>query len=119
MITLIIAVLILVAAIFLLRTYDYDLLGLIVIIFDSLFLFFHIVSLLLLTYDYELFVVKKESFQRTLSESRLNSRELESATILKEVVEWNKDLAERKYNNTTLFFDQYYDDRIMELEPIK
>ena len=80
---------------------------------------FHFAVLLFVKYDYEKFLNKRNAFQQTLIEARENGREIESAAILQNVAEWNIDLAEYQYDNTTWLLDQYIDDRIMSLKPIK
>jgi hypothetical protein len=106
--------------IYLSTTDKYDIIGVFVTVIIGFFtFFFHIPCLLLKEYDYNMFMVKRDAFESTLNETRESGRELEAAAILREVSEWNIELAERKYDNTTFFFDQYTDDRIMNIKPIK
>ena len=79
----------------------------------------HVVAILATSYNYNQLVVKRESFVLSLEESRKNGRELESASILREVVQFNQELASEKYNNKIWFLGQYIDDRIETLEPIR
>ena len=120
MITTIILLALLLLGIYILRnTYDYEVLGSIIVVIISLMLSFHIPSLFLKEYDYNMFIKKRNAFEQTLHDARENGNDLENATITKEILDWNVDLARRKYNNTTLLLNQYIDDRIMDLEPIK
>ncbi len=52
----------------------------------------------------------------TLKTSRENGRELEATAIIKDVAIWNQDLAEQKYYNSFFLLDNYFDDRIENLE---
>lgn len=90
-----------------------------IIVFAGTYLLFHTVFFSMKSYDYELFVEERSAFEETLKNSRENGCDLETATIVKEVSEWNVLLANCKYKNKTLFFDQYIDDRIETLNPIK
>lgn len=101
------------------KTYDYDFLGVIMCVVFGFVFVFHTIAWCLSSYEYGLFVEKRNAFEQTLKEARENGNEYETAAIVREVSEWNIDLAERKYDNKTLFFDQYIDDRIEDLEPIK
>lgn len=79
----------------------------------------HTISILTASYSYEMFVVKRDAFESTLNNARKNGNEYETAAIVKSVAEWNIYLAMAKYENKTLYFDQFIDDRIEGLEPIK
>ena len=82
-------------------------------------LFLHSLAYFTANYNYGLFVAERDAFEETLKEARENGSEYEIAAITKDVAEWNRALAELKYSNKTLFFDQYVDDGIELLEPIK
>ena len=71
------------------------------------------------SYEYEVFESQFNAFEQTLHEARKNGNELEAATMMRDVAEWNQQLAKYQYKNSTTFFDQYIDDRIETLEPIK
>ena len=98
---------------------DYEGLGILSLIFGGFFLLTHLLFYLHARYNYELFVEKRNAFEQTLNESRESSNKYENAAIVKEVAAWNQELAKSKYQNKTIFFDQYIDDRIESLEPIK
>ncbi len=83
------------------------------------YLIIHSIVWGLVSYEYGLFVEKRNSFEQTLKFARANGNKYESAAIVKEVAQWNIELAKYKYNNKTLFLDQYIDDRMESLEPIK
>tara|TARA_R110002124_G_C8568792_1_gene481146 strand:- start:66 stop:428 length:363 start_codon:yes stop_codon:yes gene_type:complete len=101
------------------KGWDYEVLGGIMTTIFGLWLIIHTISILTVSYEYEMFVVKREAFEKTLNDSRKNGNDFETAAIVKEVAEWNVKLAEYKYDNTTLYFDQFIDDRIDTLEPIE
>ena len=84
----------------------------------AIYLFTHLYFWLTSTIVYEQFRIKRQAFVYDLNNSRKNNRELESATILKDISQWNQDLASFKYQNTLWLIDDYIDDRIDTLEPI-
>lgn len=85
----------------------------------SVFFMFHVLFYHLQHLDYEMDRVKRETFQQTLNTSRELGNEYESATITKDVVEFNVSLARIKEKNTWRFIGQYIDDRYMNLKPIE
>ena len=101
------------------KTYDYDTLGGIMVLIFGIWLTIHTICILTVSYSYEMFVIKRQAFEKTLNDFRKNGNKYETAAIVKEVAEWNVKLAEYKYDNTTLYFDQFIDDRIETLEPIE
>lgn len=119
MITTIILIALLVLGIYLERKTDYVFLGFTMGLISGILLLFHIGAVSLVTYDYEMFVEKRNAFEQTLKDSRENGNDLERAAIMQNVSEWNVQLASQKYRNTTFLLDTYIDDRIMDLEPIK
>lgn len=70
-------------------------------------------------YNYNKLVIEKNTIEETLKFSRKNEINLESVGIVNEINRFNKKLNKLKYKNTTFWFDQYIDDRIMKLKPIK
>ena len=70
-------------------------------------------------YEFEKFVSKRNAFEETLNNARGNGRDLESAAIIKDVAQWNMELAEYQYMNSHWFLGQYIDDRIESLIPIR
>ena len=95
------------------------LIGIILLVTSIFLLGLHIISLSLMSYSYEQFEVKRGAFETTLNNAREVGNKLEAATILRDVAEWNTELASRKYDNTTYVFGMYTDDRIDTLNPIK
>ena len=119
MITLIILIVLVGIGIYLTTTLNYEFLGIIMCVIFGIWLLIHIFGWGLKSYEYGLFVKKRNSFELTLKEARKNGNEYETAAIVKDVAQWNIKLAVYKYDNKTLFFDQYIDDRIELLKPIK
>ena len=122
MITLIILVVLLIIGIYLVKKHDFDgwdFVGIMLVIFAGISIILQLSVWGLRSYNYEVFVAERNAFEQTLSEARKNNNPLEVAAIVSKVAEWNQELASSKYNNSTLFLDQYIDDRIDTLEPIK
>ena len=71
------------------------------------------------SYNYDKFVVRRNAFEQTLNECRLNGNQYETAAIVKEVSDWNQQLAENKLDNSKFLMDTYVDDRFEQLKPIK
>ena len=70
-------------------------------------------------YEYEKFVVERNSFVESLEYARKKGNEIELASITREVSEWNKQLASSKYDNTVFLLSNYIDNRIQTLDPIR
>jgi cell division protein FtsW (lipid II flippase) len=117
--TTIILILLLAIGILLLRQYDWETLGITIVTPVTIILIIHVFGLLLAPYSYNVFVEKRNAFEQTLKDARENANDLERAAIIQNVSQWNIELAEKKYNNTTFILSPYIDDRIMDLEPIK
>lgn len=97
----------------------YEILGFIMCVIFGTFLLIHSIAYFTVEYDYGLFVEKRNAFEQTLNDLRKNGNDYETAAIVKEVAKWNQELAVYKYDNKTIFLDQYIDDRVELLEPIK
>lgn len=119
MITLIILIVLVAIGGYLTTKWDYDVLGTIICVIFGFWLIIHSLLWGLVSYEYGLFVEKRNAFEQTLQVARENGNEYETAAIIKEVAQWNVKLAEAKYDNKTMYFDQYIDDRVELLEPIK
>ena len=119
MVTLIILVALTSIGVYLHHKYEYEIYGLFMWLGFGALLIIHCLYYLTVSYNYGLFVAQRNSFEQTLNEARVNGNEYETAAIVKEVALWNQELASYKYDNQTIFFDQYVDDRIELLEPIK
>jgi hypothetical protein len=101
------------------RTDDYGTDYILLVLFSSAVLFFHLLFVGLASFDHGEFVAKRNAFESTLQNARESGSEMESAAILKEVSEWNQRLASRQFSNSQLLLDPYIDDRIDNLKPIK
>jgi hypothetical protein len=122
MITFIILLAFIILGIYLAKTHDFDgwdFVGMMFATVGGICIVIHLLAWGLRSYDYELFFTQRQAFEMTLHDARQNNNPLEVATIVGKVAEWNEELASSKYNNSTLFLDQYIDDRIDTLEPIK
>lgn len=104
------------------ESYEYDdwavLPGGLAILFGC-FLFFHLLFCIGIGYDYRQLETKRMSMQKTLDEARVNGRELEAASILRDVTTFNAELASLKLKNSTFLLGQYVDDRVDTLQPIQ
>jgi len=87
-------------------------------LFGVLFLL-SLIQILYMPVSFNSWVAKRDAFESTLIESRLNGNELETAAIVGKVAEWNESLAESKVWKETWLLNQYIDDRIYTLKPIK
>ena len=119
MITLIILIVLVAIGIYLTTTYDYDLLGILITCICGIWLILHISFWASSSYTYRFFVEKRNAFEQTLNVARESGNEYETAAIIKEVTQWNIQLAGYKFNNNTFYIGQYVDDRFELLEPIK
>lgn len=119
MTTLIILIVLVAIGGYLTTKWDYETIGVIMCGIFGTLLIIQSFALGLVPYEYGLFVEKRKAFEQTLKNARENGNEYETAAIAKEVAKWNVKLAEYKYDNKTMYFDQYIDDRIESLEPIK
>lgn len=118
MTTLIFLMALLALGIYLLNT-KYDISGIIITVICSVFLILHCVGYFTASYNYEMFKTKRNSFEQTLQMARESGNPIETAAIIKDVSAWNQKLAALQYDNKTPFFNQYIDDRIESLKPIK
>ncbi len=116
---LIILIVLVLIGVYLSTTWDFDLLGFLMIAFFGSYLLIHILFWLVASYEYELFVEKRQAFEQTLANAREAEREYEVAAIIKDVAEWNVKLARQKHDNNFFLLDSYIDDRFEDLEPIK
>ena len=93
--------------------------SLLVAILSSILLIIHIVFFAIKPYTYGEFAARRSSFEQTLGNARINGNQYEIATIVRDIADWNIELASLQYSNSTDFLDQYIDDRIETLKPIK
>ena len=83
------------------------------------YIFMHLIMWLTCSYSFDKALLERKELVDILELSRKNKNNLESATIYKSILEFNNTLAVAKYDNTFFFLDDYIDDRIKYVEPIK
>ena len=88
-------------------------------LFVSALLMGHLFSIVSRYVDYEEIVIKRSVIHNVLVELRKVENNIESAAVLKDIIDFNTSLAKMKYYNKTFLFGQYVDDRIESIEPIK
>lgn len=113
-----IGIFILIVSIILCIYETYDFFGGIFGILSFIFLLIHTPGYLTKNLRYELHIVERNSFIESLKNARLHKNNIELASVYKDIIDYNKNLAILKYNNKGIF-DCYIDDRINELKPIK
>jgi hypothetical protein len=101
------------------KSYDYEVLGIIICVCSGFYLLMHFLFWSFASYDYNKFVTKRKAFVETLEYARKNESQFELASITREVSEWNQQLASSKYDNNVFLLKDYVDDRISSLEPIR
>lgn len=98
---------------------DFPVIPIILGVISGIWLLIFILMTSLSSYEYEKFVVRRNAFEQTLNECRLNGNQYETAAIVKEVSDWNQQLAENKLDNSSYLMGTYVDDRFEQLKPIK
>ena len=93
--------------------------GISMIMVFGIYLISHIVCWSVASYEYNQFILRRNSFEQTLNNARQNNNPYEIAGIAKEVSNWNIELVKGQYKNKLFFLKDYIDDRIDLLEPIK
>lgn len=101
------------------KSYDYEMLGLIIVTLSGIYLLLHLLMWMVASYEYNLFLAKRNAFVETLAEARKNNNTIELAAITGDVSEWNQQLAASKYNLTVFMIKDYTDKRVAELKPIR
>jgi uncharacterized ion transporter superfamily protein YfcC len=96
----------------------YELIGVAICIFTFIYLLIHIPTWLLASHKYERHIVERNSMIESLETARENKNNIELASITKDIIEYNKNLAILKFEDDG-FLDIYIDDRILLLKPIK
>ena len=92
--------------------------GILISVLIIIFLMIHIPTWLCSSYKYQMHLTERNSFIESLQTARANKNSIELASISKDIIEYNKNLAILKFENKGLL-DCYIDDRIIELKPIK
>lgn len=98
--------------------WDVEFIGIIGSLITAIMLLIAFVSLLMKSYNYGVLESKRSAFVETLKEARKAENSLELAAITKEIVSFNVELKEYQYTNSTIL-DEFVDDRVDELKPIK
>ena len=98
---------------------DYIELGAIIAVVCVALFIANIVGWTSTSYRYNVLEIERNSFVSTLKHARENGSELEVATIVRDIVKWNKELMVYKYQNKIFILGNYIDDRVELLEPIK
>ena len=93
--------------------------GFVLVIISALFIFGSSISLNTKSYHYNQFVVERTVIEQTIQNARTNNQIMENATITKTIIEWNTKLAQEQYEKTLPLFNDFIDDRILTLKPIK
>lgn len=119
LVAVILLLLVITGIIILKESYDYEGIGVLMVLIFGVWFILHILVFSFKSYEYEITLEKRNAFQETLNIARENNNNLESAAILSEIANFNASLAKEKYKNNTLWFDQFIDDRIDTMEPIK
>lgn len=88
-------------------------------LFISALLMAHLFSIISRYVDYKEIVIRRNAIHSALIESRKVENNIESAAVLKDIIDFNTSLAKMKYYNKTFLLGQYVDDRIESIEPIK
>lgn len=96
----------------------YDGLGIV----SSIFGFVLVISLIILPFSYysgKAEVQRYYALKETINQSRqVKGSDIERAALTKEIADYNKDLAEVKYWNNSIF-DIYTPDELANLKPLK
>ena len=119
MITTIITVLVIALGFYLVKTEEFEFLGTLLTLSAVFWLLTHILMIGTQNLEYERFLIRRDSFEQTLKSVRENGNPYESAAIVKEIADYNIELAMTKRDNKKAFFGQYIDDRFELLTPIK
>ncbi len=101
------------------KSYDYEVFGVMMSSIFGLYLICHTLFWSLASYDYNKFLTKRQAFVKTLQYARKNESQFKLASITREVSAWNQKLASSKYDNNVFLLKDYVDDRISSLEPIR
>jgi hypothetical protein len=102
------------------RTWDYDVLGALMAVISGILLLCHALALILHPLEIKSNLIKYEATKVTLQTARENNTDpLERAAIVKQVSQWNEQIASWQYYNSMWFFDQYIPDEVDDVEPIQ
>lgn len=93
--------------------------NIIIIIVAIIWLIIHVICWSAASYNYKCFVARRNALEQTLHDCRATGNQYETATIVKEVSDWNGNLAKKKINLETFVLESYEVEEILTLKPIK
>lgn len=102
---------------FLIKMYNSYFWGDALCIVSAVYLFTHLLFCLFSSYEYDIWIVKRNYFVNTIWDSKINN--FERAFMMGKVAKWNEELASKKLSNKTFLLKDYIDDRYENLQPIK
>ena len=97
---LILTSLIIIGILLLIYSYNYDNLGIVLIVIFGMWLIIHIVGILTAKINYESHIAQRNALVETIENARNNSNNYEIAAVTNKIIEYNQDLAKQKYYNT-------------------
>jgi len=101
------------------RYFKTEILGItLVFIFVVLFII-HIIGWVFIDINYSRISINRNILQTTLDSARKNNKKFELAITTFVVIEFNNELALKKYYNTKPVIKYYIDNRVDKLKPIK
>ena len=113
-------ILLIVGIVLIVNSYDYDSIGgWSLAIISIIVLIFNTIQMLTPSYDYEILLAERNSYQESLNQLREIDNEFETLAIGEDIIDFNQHIARQKVQNKSWFYDSYIDDRIETLEPIK
>jgi hypothetical protein len=80
---------------------------------------FSLISILTMKLTFDTWISERNSFELTLHNARSSGNTLEAASIVRDVANWNKELAKNKLYQEHWLLHSYIDDRIDNLKPIQ
>lgn len=98
---------------------DRSFLSICLLMIGSVLLASHLVAISLVSIEYNAFKASHEQLKVDLENSRKLNASYEKAAILKEIIHHNQIIVSNQVLNKNWFIDQYIDDRVDELKPIK
>lgn len=93
--------------------------SMVIAVIALIWLVIHVICWSTASYNYRCFVAKRNAFEQTLHDCRATGNQYETATIVKEVSDWNETLAEKKIDLNTFVYGSYEVEEILTLKPIK
>ena len=84
-----------------------------------IYLISHVTVWSLSSYEYNMFVAKRAVVIEALNSARQRNNNYELASISREVLKLNHELAQKKYQNSVFLAKDFIDDRVEMLQPIR